>query len=154
MLPSLVHKPTSLAGTWGAGRVLVTRVHTPSAVVSPPYTEGTRAEKICAQETMEKRRSPGKNTCSGLGGLHVWPEQRDVGLWEPGGDEQLPRNKTSRAQGALPGHFSPLLKVDSCLSFSQWTVGIKLCPSPSPPLTEWVTLLTPLHLIERQLAPW
>lgn len=168
MLPSLVHKPTSLAGTWGAGRVLVTRVHTPSAVPHGRPASQHRGDSESAPLTRkehELRRSVLRRQWRNGGLLARTRAQvsaactcgQSKGMWvcgSLGGDEQLPRNKTSRAQGALPGHFSPLLKVDSCLSFSQWTVGIKLCPSPSPPLTEWVTLLTPLHLIERQLAPW
>lgn len=51
---------------------------------------------------------------------------------ETGRYEQLPRNRISRAQAALPGHFSPLFKIDSCLSFTQRTAGNQ---NPSQPFS-------------------
>lgn len=134
--------------------------------VSPPYTERTRAEKICAQETMEKQQvSWQEQVLRSQGDLHVGPERWDAGLWEPGSDSSLcparlegmsscPGTGFQELRGpclAISLHYSRSIHASLSVNVQ---LGIKIYPSPSPPLTEWVTLLTPLHLIERQLAPW
>ena len=164
MLPSLVHKPTLLAGTWGAGWVLVTRVRTPSAVPhghpASQHRGGSESAPLTRKEHELRRsvlrrqwRNRGLLARTGAPVSAACTCGQSEGMWvcgSLGGMSSCPGTGLQELRGpclAISLHYSR--SIHASLSVNG-QLGIKICPSASPPLTE----LTPLHLNKRQLAPW